>query len=38
MRRLRRPGGISPFQLDAGRKLAAREGRSYEDYGAVARS
>jgi hypothetical protein len=27
-------GGISPFQLGAGRDLAGREGRSYEAYGA----
>jgi hypothetical protein len=27
-------GGISPFQLGAGRDLAAREGRPYETYGA----
>jgi hypothetical protein len=27
-------GGISPFQLGAGRDLAAREGRPYEAYGA----
>jgi hypothetical protein len=28
------PGGISPFQMDAGRALAASEGRGYEPYGA----
>jgi len=29
------PGGISPFQVAAGRSLAAREGRSYSAHGAV---
>jgi hypothetical protein len=28
------PGGISPYQLDAGRRLAAAEGREYDCYGA----
>ena len=28
------PGGISPFQLRAGRALAEREGREYDAYGA----
>jgi len=28
------PGGISPFQLEAGRALAAREGRPYSAHGA----
>jgi hypothetical protein len=28
------PGGISPFQLEAGRALAARLGREYEAFGA----
>ena len=28
------PGGISPFQMDAGRSLAAHESRVYEPYGA----
>lgn len=28
------PGGISPFQLDSGRKLAVRLGRNYDAYGA----
>jgi hypothetical protein len=28
------PGGISPFQLDAGRKLAEGEGSPYDSYGA----
>jgi len=28
------PGGISPFQLGAGREAAEREGRPYESYGA----
>jgi hypothetical protein len=28
------PGGISEFQLEAGRALAEREGRPYESYGA----
>jgi hypothetical protein len=31
------PGGISPFQLEAGRRLAERLGISYEAYGATAR-
>jgi hypothetical protein len=30
------PGGISPFQLDAGRALAAQLGRRYDAYGATA--
>jgi hypothetical protein len=30
----RQPGGISPFQLDAGRKLAAQLGVDYDSYGA----
>jgi hypothetical protein len=29
------PGGISPFQLDAGRRLAADEGREYDAHGAL---
>jgi hypothetical protein len=29
------PGGISPFQLEAGATLADREGRPYESYGAA---
>jgi hypothetical protein len=28
------PGGISPFQVEAGRALAARNGRDYRPYGA----
>lgn len=28
------PGGISPFQLDAGRRAAEADGRRYESYGA----
>jgi hypothetical protein len=28
------PGGISPFQLEAGRSAARREGRTYHGYGA----
>jgi hypothetical protein len=28
------PGGISAFQLEAGRQLAAREGRAYDSHGA----
>jgi hypothetical protein len=28
------PGGISPFQLDAGRKAAEAEGREYDAFGA----
>jgi hypothetical protein len=28
------PGGISPYQLAAGQGLAAREGRTYDSYGA----
>jgi len=28
------PGGISPFQLEAGRSAAEAEGRAYESYGA----
>jgi hypothetical protein len=28
------PGGISPFQRDAGEALAAREGRTYDSFGA----
>jgi hypothetical protein len=28
------PGGISPFQVGAGRDRAARDGRRYESYGA----
>jgi hypothetical protein len=30
------PGGISPFQADAGRTAAAAAGRTYDPYGAVA--
>jgi hypothetical protein len=30
------PGGISPFQVDAGRAAAAAAGRTYDPYGAVA--
>lgn len=30
------PGGISPFQLAAGRVLAEAEGREYDSYGAAA--
>jgi hypothetical protein len=29
------PGGISPFQVGAGRDVATREGRPYEPYGAA---
>jgi hypothetical protein len=29
------PGGISPFQLKAGRRLADGEGRDYDSYGAT---
>ena len=29
------PGGISPFQFDAGRAQAEAEGRSYDSYGAA---
>ena len=29
------PGGISPFQYEAGRAAAARDGREYDSYGAV---
>jgi hypothetical protein len=29
------PGGISPFQIKAGRELAARLGRPYDSYGAT---
>jgi hypothetical protein len=29
------PGGISPFQVNAGRELACRFGRPYESYGAT---
>jgi hypothetical protein len=29
------PGGISPFQYECGKKLAAAEGREYDSYGAV---
>ena len=29
------PGGISPYQLECGRRLADAEGRRYEAYGAV---
>jgi hypothetical protein len=29
------PGGISPFQYEAGQALAESEGRTYESYGAV---
>jgi hypothetical protein len=28
------PGGISPYQLNAGRELAAHQGRRYESFGA----
>jgi hypothetical protein len=28
------PGGISPYQLDAGKRAAAAEGREYDCYGA----
>jgi hypothetical protein len=28
-------GGISPFQVGAGRDVATREGRPYEPYGAA---
>jgi hypothetical protein len=28
-------GGISPFQANSGRQLAARDGRPYQDYGAT---
>jgi hypothetical protein len=28
------PGGISPFQLASGERLAARDGRTYDSYGA----
>jgi hypothetical protein len=28
------PGGISPFQMNAGRELARQEGRPYESFGA----
>jgi hypothetical protein len=31
------PGGISPFQLQAGRRLADAEGREYDSYGATSR-
>jgi len=31
----REPGGMSPFQLAAGRELAARDGFDYESYGAT---
>jgi hypothetical protein len=31
------PGGISPFQLAAGRAAAEREGRGYDTYGAATR-
>lgn len=31
----REPGGISPFQMAAGRELAAREGRAHESFGAA---
>lgn len=29
------PGGISPFQIDAGRRRAAEQGRSYDSFGAT---
>jgi hypothetical protein len=29
------PGGISPFQERAGRELARREDRRYDEYGAA---
>ena len=29
------PGGISPFQFNAGRSLAEAEGRRYDAYGAT---
>jgi hypothetical protein len=29
------PGGISPFQMKAGRELAAQRGRAYESFGAT---
>jgi hypothetical protein len=29
------PGGISPFQLNAGRALARQEGRTYDSFGAT---
>jgi hypothetical protein len=28
------PGGISPFQIEAGRAAAARDGRPYDPFGA----
>jgi hypothetical protein len=31
------PGGISPFQFDAGQSLADAEGRAYDPYGAAVR-
>jgi hypothetical protein len=32
------PGGISPFQVNAGRTLAERAGRAYESYGAAVKA